>query len=479
MKMHDHQGARSTERHIEHSTAPARNPEFDVKCHVWGFAFLRDALIMVMLVAGTVLVTACGGGGAGSGSASSGTGTVALLFTDLPTDEFDQILVDVREIRLLSDDDGQITIFEDSTPDDSSDNTINLLDLQTHATLFAVAENVPVGNFNKIRLLINSIELVKLDDPDTVPDEFLSIPAKLPANGKIDLNPRGGFTLAPGQTLLIELDMDANRSIQYHRTGNGEWRFRPVVFIDIAPQGLVRISGTVTMTEPDLIVCQGAADDELCVTIDTTDASLFGPDGMPLVGDIAGTITAIGFLSAGETEGELVLDAQVVQIGPMYERVAGTVDSVPGADNGTFSLLVDTGPLTVQLQPSTRLFNRQGEDLGDFTAITMGQQADIDGVRDAMDANTLWATLVILDTAAAVTPVTGTVAAASGGQLTVITDTGDRCVNAGASDVFTVAPDSNTEGDAGDIDPNETVEAYGTENSDGCLSARTVIVTAD
>ncbi|MDH3714152.1 MAG: DUF4382 domain-containing protein [Gammaproteobacteria bacterium] len=467
-----HQRARSSRRRTERFTESFTEPGVDIKCHVWNLAFLRDALIMLLLVAGTVLVTACGGGGSGSGAGSgSGTGTVALLFTDLPTDEFDQILVDVREIRLLSDNDGQVTIFEDTTPGDGTGVVIDLLALQTHAELFTVAAGVPAGTYNKIRLYIYSIELIDLDDPDD------PIDVKLPANGKIDLNPRGDFILDPGQTLLIELDMDANRSIQYHQTGRGEWRFRPVVFVDI-PEGLVRISGTVTATDP-VMVCEGAADDTLCVTLDTNNAALFGPDGTPLeepivVGD---EITAIGFLFAGETEGELVLDTRVVQIGNMYERVAGTVESAPLANNGTFGLLVDTGSLTVELQPSTQFFNRQGEQLADFTAITVGLQADIDGVRDATD--TLLATLVVLDTAAAVTPVAGTVATANGGQLTVITDTGDRCVDAGASDVFTVAPDSNTEGDAGDIEANETIEAYGTENSDGCLSAGTVIVTAD
>jgi hypothetical protein len=462
-------------------------PEFDVKCHVWSLAFLRDALIMVLLVAGTVLVTACGGGG-GSGSASSGTGTVALLFTDLPTDEFDQILVDVREIRLLSDDNGQVTIFPDSTTDENASKVIDLLELQTHAELFSVAA-VPVGTYNKIRLFIDSIKLIEPDDPDDQNDDDLDTRTikieDLPANGKIDLNPRGDFELEDNQTLLIELDMDANRSFQAHPTGNGEWRFRPVVFVDVAPDGLVRISGTVDATGPNLIVCQEREPaDDLCVTLETDDASVFGSDGMPFAGDIADgvSITAIGFLVAGATEGELVLDARVVQVdnddepGNPFERVAGTVDSEPAAANGTFTLLGES--LTVQLQPETRVFDRQGVERS-FAAITMGSQVDIDGVRDADDSNTLWATLVVLNTDAAVTPVTGTVATASGGQLTVLTDTGDRCVDASSSDVFTVAPDSNTEGDAGDIEANETVEAYGTENSNGCLSAGTVIVTAD
>jgi len=115
---------------------------------------------------------------------------------------------------------------------------LDLLNLQTHAELLTLAADVPVGTYTKIRLLINSIKLINVDDLATPEDESASQDVRLPANGKIDLNPRRGIALAAGQTLLIQLDMDANESLHLHETGNGQWRLRPVVFVDITPRGL-------------------------------------------------------------------------------------------------------------------------------------------------------------------------------------------------------------------------------------------------
>ncbi|MDH3491461.1 MAG: PKD domain-containing protein [Gammaproteobacteria bacterium] len=35
-----------------------------------------------------------------------------------------------------------------------------------------------------------------------------------------------------GETLLLQIDIDAEKSIKYHETSNGEWRFRPVIFVE-------------------------------------------------------------------------------------------------------------------------------------------------------------------------------------------------------------------------------------------------------
>ena len=103
-----------------------------------------------------------------------------------------------------------------------------MLALQKFSDLLATA-TVPVGSYSKIRLHVSQVELVRLNPDGTVLSSDI---AKLPANGKIDLNPRRSFDVTDNGHLMIQLDMDANKSI--HIIGNGKgYNFRPVVFVNI------------------------------------------------------------------------------------------------------------------------------------------------------------------------------------------------------------------------------------------------------
>ena len=62
-----------------------------------------------------------------------------------------------------------------------------------------LATDVPARCYNKIRLTVSEIKLVKLD-ADGDPVEFN---AKINGNGKIDLNPRGTFCVGPDETVLF------------------------------------------------------------------------------------------------------------------------------------------------------------------------------------------------------------------------------------------------------------------------------------
>ena len=236
-----------------------------------------------------IVLTACGGGGSSGGSsaavADAPSGTVGLLVTDAPTDDFQQINLTVTKAELISDSGAQ-TIFTGSK-------TFNLLELENVTELFAI-NDAPAGAYSKIRLTLEAVELV-LDDGS-------SVFPKLPGNGKLDLNPKGTFFVDSNDVLLIQLDFDANKSIQVVKTGDAvKYNFRPVVFVKIIRNSddskLVRITGTaneLAVTNPannfelcdiraqQLIVNAGDSETPYCVMVETTsDTSFFDENGDP------------------------------------------------------------------------------------------------------------------------------------------------------------------------------------------------------
>jgi hypothetical protein len=429
----------------------------------------------------SLFLFACGGGGSGGGGTVSpaGTGTVTLLVTDGPSDDFDAIYLTVVKAELLSDS-GKVTLF-------SGKKKFDLLQLADVTEIFSV-KHVPADTYNKIRLILTSVELVKKDGTKSYP--------KLPGNGKLDLNPRGSFVVSPGSTILIQLDMDAEKSVKIASTGNGDrYQFRPVVFVKIITDQfgtkLVRLRGTVNNLDTldgtfDLcrIDVQGLLldDDEedgrpYCVMVDTAQApaSFFDINGDPTSinsfenGDLVtatgrfafdgATITSSKDKGRGDDRsgddsssddnssddddrGNMVLIAEVVWQGDFAEvrgiaRSEVTTDEVTtDTDRGAwfkFEVLPGQGyvfdaPIPVILQRGTKLFNRRGLPV-DESAIQDGVRGKVDGVFQAK-LNELKAALIILDIKATQLQLIGTIGTIADdfSSMILLTDSGDRCV---------------------------------------------------
>lgn len=189
---------------------------------VWGLVFFFLALGGIAL-----FLMSCGGGGGGPSSEGSSTvssekGSIAVLLADGPADEYEHLQITIKEVSLIPADgkSGPVVIF--SSP---AGLRVDLLDLRKEDYLLTIRNNVPAGQYNKIRLGISKIEPVGGPCADMT--------VKLPS-GRIDLNPREPFQVTGGGTLAIRLDIDANKSINLHQAGNsGKCIFRPVVFVDI------------------------------------------------------------------------------------------------------------------------------------------------------------------------------------------------------------------------------------------------------
>ena len=166
----------------------------------------------------------------------------------------------------------------------------------------------------------------------------------------------------PGRTLVVDVDMDAKKSIHVVQTGNGDYRLRPVVFVEFsnteAPVWFGRIEGLITEVVDS---CGGP----LCVLLLGRCRYLPGrqPHGRrlrvrcgwysidPIALAVSDAVVVIGCYSG--MGGDLVLDAIVVEQGPV-KQVTGIVNTLPDAT--VMFLLIDREVTSLMLGDCTQVF---------------------------------------------------------------------------------------------------------------------------
>ncbi len=483
---------------------------------------LRSTVLRLLALGGIALLAACSGGGSGGGgggaTASASNGAVGVLVTDGPADEFAKLWIDVRRIELIGSG-GKVTIFEGRR-------TFDLLSLRDESRLLGRHRGVPAGDWSKIRLTVDDAELIRVSRPEDVdgvvircPEDITpedgyvceSIVPDLVANGKIDLNPRGPFTVRPGELVLVQLDLDANKSLFLHETGNGKWMLRPVVFIDVftrrAPDRLVKIEGIVRNLDVpaqrfDLCETHDDRDPEgrrvtdrdTCVDVRVaSDTSLFDLDLEPATlrdfanGDRAG---ALGRFRVGKGEA-LVFDAEVVQEGGFADLDVVSGEVIEGVVDDAFRIAPDqigfrpSMALTIQLQPGAKLFTRGGAEV-DPADLRPGQHVRAVGLYGSGDPGRLDAVIVFVRDAVRARSLRGVVAApfdAERGELLVNAEgdagVGPRCVAIEpGDDVFRILDDTDMLRSEritpGELEVGEHVDVYGRDTA-RCFDAETVV----
>jgi len=432
---------------------------------------IRSTLALLVL---TGALAACGGGSS-SGPEGPSTGTVALLLTDMPTDDLKEIRFDVIEATLIGGE-GQQTLFSNS----ADPIEVDLLKLENFSQPIAF-EDVPADVYTKLRLRIANLTLVDMDDVLHTPP--------LPANGKIDLLQPEGFQVLPGRTLVVELDMPANKAIHVVQTGNSQYRVRPVVFVEFSntepPDKLARIEGVideiVDAAAGSFVVCS-SDDADTCIDVSlTTDGCVYDAEGIPTEptalaeGD---DVVVIGRYS--RMDSDIVLDAIVVEQGPAGQ-FRGTVNSLP--EEGTFLMIDrDGNEFTVELQDGcTQVLGPDGAIIG-AEGLEIGQGIEVEGIIPTdSDGTMLRAALIIVDGDDAEERVSGTIGLpideeASSFFLTTANG-GVTVVLEPAATIFIFAGDSEqSPGTFGDIQENRSAEAYGELGTDGLFHATNVLV---
>lgn len=372
------------------------------------------ALMAPLLLAAALYLTACGG----SGSDAAPTGNVAIVITDAPTDIYDRVEISLTEMTLIGAG-GQTELYN------GPEITFDLLEMSDWGDL-AFNSKVLAGTYNKIRLQITRIDLYEGAslDPDTIQN--------LPANGKIDLNPRGPFDVSPGSTTVIKLDIDAQRSFLAVQTGQGKMQFRPIIFVEIfqdetiLPQRLVRAFGEVeegSIDSDSFRLC------DLQFISQTNSVSLGSPgecirvhaDSSPGIFDETGMetdftsvannqlLTAIGWLGDTSDPGAFLgLQAVVLELGDRMNGTAGwdtthgSVRSILSSCDSDqcfdFDPSEDGSDLTTvtRMQAGTQVYRADGVELTQAD-VSMNDSGSIDGILDS-DSDELFAALVVLST---------------------------------------------------------------------------------
>lgn len=447
------------------------------------FASVRTLAAALVI---SLFVTACGGGSsepADTQTVQPTTGTVVLLFTDKPTEDYSSIILTVSEATLIGGDDSHHVLFA-SEP--GEERHIDLLDLTNYNEPVMFGE-VRVGNYTKIRLQLESIELVPRDGS---PAFFLE---RLPANGKVDLLQPDGFDVLPGRTLMLEVDVDANKSIHIVEAGNsGRVNFRPVVRVEVydtgMPHKLARLEGAVfgdpNATAGTFVVCSIDAPD-YCVDV-ATDAmtSFFDDEGLD--SDFAYLADGSMVVVIGEYGTDpIVLNAIVVENGPDVGQITGNVVNRP--EGGQFLVLtIDGEDYVVELQSGTKFYDADGPIATDHIALS--DRVEVEGVippkADPEDPDMIRAALVFLE-ANEDDLLSGTIAdpivdSEEEQSFILTTGTGDVqvCVLDGAT--ILLVDDTNSEvtmATFADLAVDQVVDVFGTmPEGEGCFEANEVIV---
>jgi hypothetical protein len=436
------------------------------------FVHLRRNAIATLL-GFSLFLAACGGSGGDGAPPGPATGTVALLLTDLPTDDVREINFDVVGATLIGDQ-GQQTIYSGNT-------RVNLLDLEHYSQPIALGE-VAAGTYTKLRLQIDNFEIIDKDGTVHNP--------RPPANGRIDLLQPGGIEVVPGRTLVAHVDMDANKSIHLVQTGSGKYRLRPVVrvefMLDGLPNELVRIEGQVDDVDAEAGTFVLCAIDNMDACVDVSlaaDACVFDANGIPVepatdaTFEIGDPLIVIGTYMDSDGDGNPGVEAIIVEKGAAVQ-VKGIVAAAPDAD-GLF-LLIESGGVqtTVELQADcTKIFGAGGERLA-LDALQVGQGVEVEGVTGG-DPSVLRAALIVLDGDDAPEQLSGVIALPIiDPEFVLSTDTGDVdvCVEADAT-ITVISDGSSAGGSFTDIQEGRTAYVFGKlDTTDGCFDAADVVV---
>ncbi len=209
--------------------------------------FAHQVLLSIFSTIIVATLASCSGGDAGSATnvQGSGTGTVGILLTDKPADPslFVAINASIEKAELLGSDENRVVLYSGPTK------TFDLLRLKNESVPFTFKDNVPVGKYCKIRLILSDLELVLADDTPADPNDNETYHPRLPGNGKLDLVARDCFHVGPGETVTLQLDIDGTNSIHVVANNKG-FNFRPVIFVDVLNKSfdarLVRLEGEIT-----------------------------------------------------------------------------------------------------------------------------------------------------------------------------------------------------------------------------------------
>ena len=191
-------------------------------------------LLALGIVLAFSLIASCDGGDNDKGVSSS----FQLYLIDAPIDEADEVNLTVLAATVRGDGWTDLDIVPQR---------YNLLDLQNNAGVVLADQDLDVGDYSEVRLVI---ACEGVDAPDIVIDGT-SRPLKVPSGCTSGFKLKGNFTIAENQPTVLIMDFDVRKSV--HQTGDGKYILNPVVRL-IQGDAAGSISGVISPAVPRAVV---------------------------------------------------------------------------------------------------------------------------------------------------------------------------------------------------------------------------------
>jgi Domain of unknown function (DUF4382) len=217
---------------------------------------LKVSTVLAAATLALLLFQGCGGGGGGS---TASTGTLKLSITDKLSDNFQNVVISIREIRVVpagrenaaDNDPGLPVVARFATP-----KVIDVMQLQfVQQALGDVV--LPSGTYSQVRLILEPNPNGQGQQPENYlvlkSDLTTKIPLTTPSAQQSGLKVLGPIEIKPGIINAVMIDFDPNTAIVAR--GNGEYNLKPtgirlVQMSDMLTQ-YGSISGAVSSTFKD------------------------------------------------------------------------------------------------------------------------------------------------------------------------------------------------------------------------------------
>ena len=189
----------------------------------------------------------CSGGGGGTAA----TGTLQVGLTDAQSDTFQQVVVTIKEVRVVpagkesapDNDPGLPVVATYATP-----RTVDVLTLRFQQELLG-SITLPPGNYTQVRLILEPNPNGQADPVNYLTmktDPTVKIPLTTPSAQQSGLKVVGQFQVKPGIINAILLDFDPNTAIVAR--GNGAYNLKPTGIRIIQSAGPLTAFGSLTGT---------------------------------------------------------------------------------------------------------------------------------------------------------------------------------------------------------------------------------------
>jgi len=206
------------------------------------------AALVLLGALGVAQLPGCGGGGTGTAP----VGTLKVGLTDKPSDAYQQVVVTIREVRVVpagmenaaDNDPGLPVVVTYATPQ-----PVDILSLKFQQQILGSIV-LPAGSYNQVRLILEPNPNGQGATPNNYltlkSDPLTKIPIKTPSGQQSGLKVLGRFTVQAGVINAIMLDFDPNTAIVVR--GNGDYNLKPTGIRIIQPSTVLGSFGSLTGT---------------------------------------------------------------------------------------------------------------------------------------------------------------------------------------------------------------------------------------